>query len=500
VTEVQAGRGPARDSVLLGKYRVESTLGFGGMGLVIKAKNLALDEYVAIKLLREDVQLDEENVTRFVREAKNAVKLKSEHVARIHDVGTFEDGRPYMVMELLEGLDLGKMLIDHGALERWRAVDLVLQACDAIAEAHTLGIVHRDIKPTNLFVTRRRDGSDLLKVLDFGISKATLGPDLSLTQTQSMLGTPAYMSPEQMRSARTVDRRSDIWSLGCVLYELIEGHAPFEAENFAELCVMVSIEAFTPLVAAPELGAVIERVLAKKADDRYQDVAELAYALEPFASDPERASRQVARVFRMLGRTHPEGRDSTPMTFDRRPTTQPRPDSRGSYPALPQTPAPSFVIESSGRWKTFALLGLLCGVGVAAGLLFANASERDVPTPTAGEMLEAPTGPVNQMTVARFDAALEVVESVDAGTAIDTATAPGSAALATKPPAAITLSTTSSAKPPVRKPPPRKVVRATPPKTVTPKTTTTPKTPKTMPPKTTPPPKCDPFDNPNGCD
>jgi serine/threonine-protein kinase len=516
VTVVATGRGPARDTVLLGKYRVESSLGFGGMGVVIKAKNIALDEYVAIKLLREDLQLDEENVGRFVREAKNAVKLKSEHVARIHDVGTFEDGRPYMVMELLEGLDLGKMLLDYGALEPWRAVDLVLQACDAIAEAHALGIVHRDIKPTNLFVTKRRDGSELLKVLDFGISKATLGPDMSLTQTQSMLGTPAYMSPEQMRSARTVDRRSDIWSLGCVLYELIEGHAPFEAENFAELCVMVAIEPFTPLVTAPELGAVIDRVLAKKADERFQDVAELALALEPYASDHERARRQVARVFRVLGRTHPDGRDSTPTPLDRPSRVSlPRLDSKVSYPALPQTPPPSFVIESSGRWKTFAFLGLLCGIGIAAGLVL-SASDDQPAQPAAGELTEtapAEASEVNPMTVERADAGVALIESVDAdsvGSATDTPRAGSTADTTSAEGPAQTASNPASkppAKPPVRKQPPRKVTKSMPAKVTSRKVTPAKVSPPLVtPPKPTPPKpatpakKCDPFDNPNGCD
>jgi serine/threonine-protein kinase len=356
----------------------------------------------------------------------------------------------------------------------------MLQACDAIAEAHSLGIVHRDIKPTNLFVTKRRDGSELLKVLDFGISKATLGPDMSLTQTQSMLGTPAYMSPEQMRSARTVDRRSDIWSLGCVLYELVEGHAPFEAENFAELCVMVALEPFTPVAQAPELSAVIDRVLAKKADDRFQDVAELAYALEPFASDPERAHRQVMRVFRVLGRPHPDGRDSTPMGLDRHPS-QPRLGSRPSYPALPQpaaiprTPTPSFVIPSS-RWKTFAVLGLVCGIGIAAALFVLDASSDDPPAPAAQDWIE-PAAPVdlNQMTVERADAG---VDAAVIAPAVPTTTT--------------TTTTTVRPKPTVRKqPPPRKLV----------KPTSKPTPPKPTLPKPTPPapPKCDPFDNPNGC-
>jgi eukaryotic-like serine/threonine-protein kinase len=390
VTAVQAGKGPARDSILLGKYRVEATLGFGGMGLVLRAHNLALDETVAIKLLREDVQIDDEHVERFLREAKAAVRLKSEHVARIRDVGTLEDGRPYMVMELLDGLDLGRLLVDQGSVEPSRAVDFVLQACDAIAEAHALGIVHRDIKPTNLFVTQRRDGSELLKVLDFGISKAQSGAELSLTQTSSVLGTPAYMSPEQMRSARTVDPRTDIWALGTVLYELVEGRAPFEATNFAELCVMVTLEPFAPLSKAPELTAVIERCLAKSIEDRYQNVAELAADLESFAPDLARAQRQVARIRRVLalggawheptplpGTPMPHRRDSAPMAY-RRDSTPMMPQARDSTPldAHAFAPAPTALIEPAGHGvlKIVALLVVLFGVGIAGGLLLIGGS------------------------------------------------------------------------------------------------------------------------------
>ena len=197
-------------SVLLDKYRVDAIIGRGGMGQVIKAWHLGLDEEVAIKLLRDDVAVADETIARFVREAQAAAKLKSEHVARIIDVGTFGDGKPYLVMEFLEGQDIGQLINECGRLQPSLAIDLMIQACEALAEAHSLGIVHRDIKPTNLFVTSHPDGSVLLKVLDFGISKSPAGTELSLTQTWSLLGSPAYMSPEQMRSARHVDNRTDI--------------------------------------------------------------------------------------------------------------------------------------------------------------------------------------------------------------------------------------------------------------------------------------------------
>ena len=273
------------------------------MGLVVKAWHLGLDEQVAIKMLRDDIAIADEAVARFAREAQAAVKLKGEHIARITDVGTFDDGKPYMVMELLEGQDMGDLLAEHVRLQPSLAIDLVIQACEALAEAHSLGIVHRDIKPANLFLTSRPDGSVLLKILDFGISKAPSGAELHLTQTWSVLGTPAYMSPEQMRSAHEVDARSDIWSLGAVLYEAMEGHVPFEAESFSEMCVLVAVDLPAPMKQTPrELVPIISRCLAKAADERYPNVAELARDLAALAREPDRAMTVVDQMVRMLAR------------------------------------------------------------------------------------------------------------------------------------------------------------------------------------------------------
>jgi len=300
LTEVaQTPEGPPPGTILLGKYRVDGVLGIGGYGQVLKAQHLQLDEPVAIKLLKEQVSLEDESGKRFLREAQAASKLKSEHVARLRDVGTLGGNKPFMVMELLSGLDLNQVLEAKGTLDVMFAADVVLQACDALGEAHALGIVHRDIKPSNLFLTKRPDGSRLVKVLDFGISKAPT-MDMSLTQTQSVLGTPTYMSPEQTRSARTVDARSDLWALGCVLYELVEGHPPFEADSFAELCVKIAIESPPPLVRGRELEPIIARCLAKDPADRYQSVAELAADLAPFAPE-ETAVTYVDRIHRMIG-------------------------------------------------------------------------------------------------------------------------------------------------------------------------------------------------------
>jgi hypothetical protein len=303
VTSVTSVRSIERGTVLLGKYRVDSVIGRGGMGLVVKAWHLGLDEEVAIKMLRDDVAIADETIVRFVREAQAAAKLKSEHISRIIDVGRFGDGKPYLVMEFLEGQDVGQLIAEHGRLQPSLAIDLVIQACEALAEAHSIGIVHRDIKPTNLFLTSRPDGSVLLKILDFGISKSPSGAELSLTQTWSLLGSPAYMSPEQMRSARHVDARTDLWSLGAVLYEAIEGHLPFQAESFSEMCVMVAVDPPAPMTATPrELVPIIERCLAKRPDERYASVADLACDLACLAREPDKAQVLVDRMVRMLQR------------------------------------------------------------------------------------------------------------------------------------------------------------------------------------------------------
>jgi serine/threonine-protein kinase len=297
-------RYPLPGSVLLGKYRVDSLIGEGGMGVVIKAHHLDLDEPVAIKCLLPEMLDRQEIVTRFVREAKAAVKLKGEHVARVLDVGRLENRIPYIVMEYLEGADLGAIVKHHGSQEPSIAVDLILQACEAIAEAHSLGIIHRDIKASNFFVTQPANQAPVLKVLDFGIATAPEGTS-DLTSTQSVIGTPAYMAPEQMRSSRLVDARSDIWSIGVVLYELLEGARPFRSDVYSELCLKVGMDPPVPITepAVPDgLEAITMKCLEKSVEKRYQTVAELAFDLMPYASDPVAARAAVEQCARLLGR------------------------------------------------------------------------------------------------------------------------------------------------------------------------------------------------------
>jgi len=298
---------PRIGELIAGKYTIDRILATGGMGVVVAAKHVRLEQRVAIKFLLPEMLDREELVARFLREAQATVGLHGEHAVRVYDVGTLETGSPYLVMELLRGNDLDEELEVRGPLEVEEAIDFMLQACEAIAEAHRVGIVHRDIKPSNLFLARRPDGSRIVKVVDFGISKlladeAQRGLNNKLTTTRAMLGSPQYMSPEQVRSARDVDGRTDIWSLGCVLYEMLANVPPFSAETVSAVSAMIVADRPPSLRslrgdAPAELCKVVMRCLEKNRERRFRTVAELAQALAPFASQRSKAS--VERIVRI---------------------------------------------------------------------------------------------------------------------------------------------------------------------------------------------------------
>jgi serine/threonine protein kinase len=304
-----------------GKYRVNRLLGEGGMGWVVVATHLQLEQRVALKFMRSSK--NPEAVGRFLREARAAARIQSEHVARVSDVGTLENGSPYLVMEYLEGEDLSELLDAKGALPDYLAIDYAMQACEGLAEAHAAGIIHRDLKPANLFLARRTDGSVRVKLLDFGISKLTPAPgsqpEINMTSTQALMGSPLYMAPEQMRSSRSVDRRADIWSMGTIIYEMLTGHSPFEGATLPEVCAKIladppaSILAFQPELS-PELDAVVLRCLEKDAGRRYPDVAALARALGEFGTDEVRSTAdRIGRVSRVLATPREEAFDHEPV-------------------------------------------------------------------------------------------------------------------------------------------------------------------------------------------
>jgi eukaryotic-like serine/threonine-protein kinase len=300
---------------ILGKYEVERVLGVGGMGVVVAARHLQLGQRVAIKFVLDQVASDSNVAARFLREARAAGALSSEHVAKVIDFGTLESGAPFMVMEYLAGEDLAVILEKDGSLPISEAVLWVLQACEAIAEAHALGIVHRDLKPSNLFITRRADGSKLVKVLDFGISKTTDATmSQGLTLTGSLMGSPAYMSPEQLRSPKTVDARSDVWAIGIILYELLAGKSPFLTETLGETFARIVSDPPQPLqvlrAEVPEgLAAVVGHCLEKDVSLRVPSVAALASRLLPYA--PHEGKLSVERILRIANATTGESRTDT---------------------------------------------------------------------------------------------------------------------------------------------------------------------------------------------
>ncbi|WP_159397262.1 serine/threonine protein kinase [Sorangium cellulosum] len=275
--------------VLLDKYTVERVLGRGGMGMVVAARHRELGELFAIKLLLPRALADAQAAELFLREARAAVQLKGEHIVRVHDVGKLETGAPYMVMEHLVGGDLQQIVFERGPLPVREAVDYVLQVCDALAEAHAQGLVHRDLKPANLFLTRRTNGAPFVKVLDFGISKRIKPDATDLTNTLVLLGSPFYMAPEQMRRAKHVDTRSDVWSMGVVLHHLVTGRMPFPAETLTEVVARVlQEEPIPPSRQRPglpdELDTVVALCLQKRPEHRFQAIEELAAALRVLTS------------------------------------------------------------------------------------------------------------------------------------------------------------------------------------------------------------------------
>jgi eukaryotic-like serine/threonine-protein kinase len=291
-------------SLVATKYRVDRILGAGGMGVVVAATHVDLGQVVAIKLMLPNAALDRDLLARFSREARMTAQLRGEHVARVLDVGVDGTGVHYLAMEYLEGTDLSRLLRERGPMPAPLVADYVLQVCEGLAEAHRHGMVHRDIKPANLFLMEAADGQECIKVLDFGIAKgATPGADIDgITMTQAFMGSPLYMSPEQLRSARDVGPQSDIWSVGAVLYALLTGRPPYDYSSIPELCAAVLYKPYrnmfelTPHLA-PGLERIVARCLERDLGLRFASVVDLADALAPFAG--ANGAVRAGRVRRM---------------------------------------------------------------------------------------------------------------------------------------------------------------------------------------------------------
>ncbi len=392
-------------TIVADKYRVDRVLGAGGMGVVLAAHHLHLDERVAIKTMLPSMLNQKEAVERFLREARAAVKIKSEHVARVSDVGKLDSGAPYMVMEFLEGEDLAERIAQHGPLPTEQAAEFILQACEALAEAHAIGIIHRDLKPANLFCVRRADGLLSIKVLDFGISKINAagsgaGADMGMTKTTAVMGSPFYMAPEQMLSAKNADAQSDIWSLGAVLFELLTGRVPFLADTLPELVLKVSnspapnVKDLRDDVPAG-MRAIVERCLERDRKRRYLDVGELADALAEFGP-AKRARASAERVSRVLVAAGMLSRRSDVSLDQTLVQGSPASQAAGTVAAFGQT-SPSVRPSGNGR----LIGGVAVAVLLAAGVLWTSRSTRTAepqpaavgPTPAAQAEPPVPAAP-----------------------------------------------------------------------------------------------------------
>ena len=354
--------------LVAGKYRIERVIGQGGMGVVVAAMHEQLGQRVAIKMLLQEAKASQNALARFMREARAAASIRGEHVARVLDVGELEGGAPYIVMEYLEGRDLAETLAQGGPLPAEEAVAYVLQACEAIAEAHAAGIIHRDLKPSNLFVTTGPDGSALVKVLDFGISKALLSSSSEgqLTTTSSFVGSPIYSPPEQLVQSSDVDPRADIWSIGTILFEALAGRAPFVGDSVMHVASRIFNEQPTPLSELrpelpAELSSVVMRCLRKHREERYADVGELARALGPFAPSH---SASVDRIARIVAASLPASRIAA-LADTAHDTKAPSADTPHALVSA-QTPPPA-----PSRRVTFLVIGALVAGGVIVAFLAA---------------------------------------------------------------------------------------------------------------------------------
>lgn len=502
-----SSRLPRPGDMIAGKYVLERLLGQGGMGAVFAAKHIKLSKAVAIKIMLADSSNPEAS-QRFLNEGRAAANIQNEHVVRVDDVDE-EMGYAYMVLELLDGEDLAQLLEREPShrLPPHVAVGYVVEALRGVMQAHAIGIVHRDLKPSNLFLAKRKDGSVVVKVLDFGISKAQGSSALAaspsaLTSTKAMLGSPLYMSPEQLRSSKSVDHRADIWAIGVILYELMTGHLPFMGDSLGELFANILETDPAPLRTyaadvAPGLEEVVLRCLQRRPEQRFQTAAELTQALAPFAtpqpgfaaSAPLGGTALLApgaaplpNVGAMMpGQGRPTGAAITPSTPNGmvRPALASSGSVTGSGPrVVGGTVAlggvtPQGMQQTGSGWQSTgsgttsipksktplilgaAVAGLVLLLGIAGAALIVKSRAKPDPMPTASIAASAPpAASVLPSSVAASDPSPPPAETAPVATTTTTATSVASA----QPPATtVAAHTGKTVKQPPQPPPQPKV-------------------------------------------
>jgi eukaryotic-like serine/threonine-protein kinase len=379
------GLGVRAGQAIAGKYRVEELLGCGASGVVISARNIHLREPVVLKILASYTDGQEELVRRRLRKARIATRLRSKHVARIVDIGVTEDGMPYVASEHLQGKTLEVDLEERGPLPSEEAVRWILEACEGLAEAHAMGLVHGDLKPQNVFLAlpkareRAREGEVLdpeadprvLKILDFGTTSPL--DSMGDQSASAFFASPAFLAPEQIQDPEKVDARADIWALGVLLYNLISGTLPFSADTVSGVIVAVVCDAPALLTdASYELAKIVASCLEKDPAKRPQDVKELAAALAPFAgANGERLSERVAAML-----------DAPPVSLPNLPPLDDEPLLLVTRRAGVDAPVtrPSKHVVTRSRWRGFGLVAAAAGLivvgwaGTRTGLALRDAS------------------------------------------------------------------------------------------------------------------------------
>ncbi len=456
--------------VLAGKYKIERLLGRGGMGAVYAAQHELLCKRVAVKLLLTETGKNPEVLQRFLNEARAAARLDSEHVARVIDFGTLDDGVPFMVLEYLEGQDLSQLLMTRGPLPIGEVVDYMLQACEGLADAHAHGIIHRDLKPSNLYLARGRNGSFRIKVLDFGISKVSddsLAPK-ALTSTRGMLGTPLYMSPEQFSRPKEIDSRSDIWQLGVCMYELLSGAPPFVFETLGEQISAIMHNPIPPLAEKrPDVPVALEQAIRSSLERdvslRFPSVAEFARSIAPFGSGAEGGLGVRTMDSMTLGRTPSRG--AWPPPTDQ-PWLRPTTGSGGR----PPTPPPAQSRASGGVVATIAVVGVVAVAAIIGGVtLMIRGSDRTAASSPAAaasvSMAPPPVAPANPPPVPSAAAPPAPAPPSEAvASAASPSSAPSSLPPTASPSTPVPDAASATASRKVRPPPPSHAVPAVTPK------------------------------------